>query len=166
MLVSQADALQAEASTKLKGMLAAAAAVPPAPAQAAATPVVASPADADLKKASTPAGVSSNKRPSRDAIDERAPKKPTPEQPSPSGCAVPSEASANIPKTAQSAQNLVQQASRSSDAQNTVLTAAAAAACATTPGATKLTEHSVSSLEVDCAEVEDIQAKVQAELAW
>lgn len=165
MLVSQADALQAEASTKLKGMLATAATVPPAPAQVAATPVVTSLANADCNKAPTPAEASSTKRP-RDAVDERAPKKPAQEQPAPSGRALPSEASASISKSAQSVQNSVQQASRSSDVQNTVLAAAAGATRVTTPSATKLTENSVSSLEGDCAEVEDIQAKVQAELAW
>ena len=164
MLVSQADALQAEASTKLKGMLAAAATVPPAPTQVAATPVVTSAADAGCKKAPTPADASSTKRP-RDAVDERAPKKPAQEQPAPSGRALPSEASANISKSA-SVQSSVQQASRSSDVQNAVLAAAAAATHVATPSATKLTENSVSSLEGDCAEVEDIQAKVQAELAW
>ena len=165
MMVSQADALQAEASTKLKGMLASAAVVPPAPVQAAATPVVASSASAaKIPPKQPPAAAASetssvNKRP-RDASDERDPKKQTPANighPKPDSK---KEISADRPKSAQITSN---QSVRSSDPQSSLPVVAGTGLHVTV--ATKPTEASVSSLEEDRA-AEDVQAKVQAELAW
>ncbi len=169
MVVSQADALQAEASTKLKGLLAAAAAMPPAPVHVAGTP-----SKGDHMQATAPAEVSSNKRP-RVNSDERTPKKHTSAQlpVEPAGHAVQKEAPAIHLKVAQSDQSAGNQASRSSDVRSTVLPLQSvvlpskiATAGPAAPSAPNLTENSVSSLEEDCTEVEDVQAKVQAELAW
>ncbi len=167
MIVSQADALQAEASTKLKGLLAAAAATPPAPVQVAGAP-----SKVDHFQATAPADISSNKRP-RDLDDERTAKKHIPTQQEPIKHAVQKEAPAVPSKAAQCNQSTSNQASRSSAVQSTVpplpttvLSTKIAAAGPATSSAPKLTENSVSSLEGDCTEVEDIQAKVQAELAW
>jgi hypothetical protein len=165
MMVSQADALQAEASTKLKGMLASAAAVvPPAPVEAVATPVVASSASAakihpKQPPAAAVSGTSSVKRP-RDASDERDPKKQTPANighPKPDSK---KEISADRPKSAQITGN---QSVRSSDPQSILPVVAGTGLHVIV--ATKPTEASVSSLEEDRA-AEDVQAKVQAELAW
>ena len=85
--MSQADALQAEASTKLKGLLAAAATASPAPVQAATTPAM-----VDLKQAITPSEASSNKR-LRENSDEGGTKKQNSVQlPEPSGLVIKKEA--------------------------------------------------------------------------
>jgi hypothetical protein len=166
-MISQADALEAEASTRLKGLLAAAAAaLPVAPIQIAAAPVVTPLAS---KVNTAPKGVSSTtevaaKRP-RDPADDRAPKKQTQAQVSPPRLVVKPDASASA--LAQSAKITGNQAALNSGVLNAVVPAKITAmASATTPGATLLTENSVSSLEADSTELEDLQAKYQAELAW
>jgi hypothetical protein len=161
VLISQADALEAEASTRLKGLLAAAAAVPPATVQVAVTPAVTTPSSSaintDPKRVLSTTEVAATKRP-RDPTDDRAPKKQAQVQPH-----APLKPSA----VAQSAQNAGNQAALNCGVLNAVVPAQhAATGSAASPDATKLTETSVSSLEGDCAEVEDIQAKYQAELAW
>jgi hypothetical protein len=164
MMVSQADALQAEASTKLKGMLASAAVLPPAPVEAAATPVVASSASAakfypKQQPAAAASETSSVKR-LRDASDERDPKKPKPANighPKPESK---KDISADRPTSAQITGN---PSVRSSDPQSSLPVDSGTGLHVTV--AIKPTEASVSSLEEDRA-AEDVQAKVQAELAW
>ena len=159
-IVSQADALQAEASTKLKGLLAAPVAASPAAAQLAGVSANAVPANSTI-----PADVSSNKR-LRDNSDDGNPKRPAPDQPQPPADVVQNAALANPSKVVQSAEGTDKIVSQSCDVRNTVVSAKVAPAATTTPSAAKLTENSVSSLEGDSVEVEDIQAKYQAELAW
>jgi hypothetical protein len=168
MIVSQADALQAEASTKLKGILAAATAVLSSSVQAAATPADASSASASIihpKKAPALTEDTSNKRP-RDASDDRGTKKQTPADLGHPNPDFPPEVSANSSSLLQPAQITGNQVARSSFAPCSVLEANATGSGFPSISATKVTETSVSSLEGDRAEAEDIQAKYQAELAW
>lgn len=161
-IVSQADALQAEASTKLKGLLAAPVAASPAAVQLAG---VSANAVATNSIVLVPAVVSSNKR-LRDNSDDGNPKRQTPAQPQPPEDVVQNAELANPSKVAQSAENTDKIASQSCDVRHAVVSAKVAPAATATSTASKLAENSVSSLEGDSVEVEDIQAKYQAELAW
>jgi hypothetical protein len=146
MLVSQADALQAEASTKLKGMLSASAAPPPSPAKLEAIPVPSPPASVgDLNKAAS-SEVVCNKR-LRDPNDEPASNKrtPAPQSGSPEHIATKTSPSpSRVPPPP----------------------AAAVASKSIKTEQLETVEESVSSIEGHCVEVEDVQAKYQAELAW
>lgn len=168
MIVSQADALQAEASTKLKGILADATVVSSATVQAAATAAETSLASAAIirhKEEQTAAEGSSGKRP-RDVSDERALKKQTPTyfgDPKPD---TQKKASLNPSSSNQSAQITGNLAVCSSNAPSSVFEVTTTGPVLVSLSATKVTETSVSSLEGDRTEAEDVQAKLQAELAW
>jgi hypothetical protein len=166
MIVSQADALQAEASTKLKGILAAAAAVASAPVQASAdVSSSTSAANVHPNKAPTASEATSNKRP-RDTTDERGLKKQTPANLGDPRPESQTEASVIHSSIAQSAHITGNQAARLSNAPSSVLDVNTTSKGLQSVDASKVNETSVSSLEGDREEAEDIQAKLQAELAW